>query len=164
MIFVTVGTQLPFDRLVSAVDRWAATQAGLDVFAQVGPARERPRHLPHADFLTPARANTLMREATLIVAHAGMGTVLTALELRKPIVIMPRLASLGEHRNEHQMATARWLQGRSGVHVAWDEAGLLELLDHRNALPGGEAFASVATGPLVDRLRAVVQDTLKGRR
>ncbi|MBI3154217.1 MAG: glycosyl transferase family 28 [Burkholderiales bacterium] len=164
MIFVTVGTQLAFDRMVSAVDRWAAAQPGVNVFAQVGPARERPQHIPHADFLTPARANSLMRQAALIVAHAGMGTVLTALELRKPIVIMPRLASLGEHRNEHQMATARWLQGRPGVHVAWNEAGLLDLLDRRDTLPGGEVFSSVASGPLVDKLRAVVQDTLKGRR
>jgi hypothetical protein len=30
-------------------------------------------------------------------------------------------------------------------------------------LPGGEAFSPVASGPLVDRLRTVVQDTLKGR-
>ena len=164
MIFITVGTQLAFDRMVTAVDRWAAGHPGLQVFAQVGPAREQPQHIPHADFLTPARANSLMREATLIVAHAGMGTVLTALELRKPIIIMPRKASLGEHRNEHQMASARWLQGRPGIHVAWDEAGLVDLLDRRETLPGGDAFSPVASGPLVDRLRAVVQDTLQGRR
>lgn len=163
MIFITVGTQLAFDRMVSAVDRWAAGQPGVQAFAQVGPARERPQHIPHADFLTPAKAHALMRDAKLIVAHAGMGTVLTALELRKPIVIMPRLASLGEHRNEHQMATARWLHGRPGVHVAWDEAGLLDLLDRHDALPGGEAFSPVASGPLVDRLRALVRDTLQGR-
>ena len=163
MIFITVGTQLAFDRMVSAVDRWAASHPDVRAFAQVGPARERPQHIPHDEFLTPARALALMRDASLIVAHAGMGTVLTALELRKPIVIMPRQAALGEHRNEHQMATARWLQGRPGVHVAWDEAGLLDLLDRRDALPGGEAFSPVASGPLVDRLRAVVQDTLKGR-
>lgn len=163
MIFITVGTQLAFDRMVSAVDRWAAARPGVDVFAQVGPAQQLPRHIQHADFLTPAHANSLMREADLIVAHAGMGTVLTALELRKPIVIMPRLASLGEHRNEHQMATARWLQGRPGVHIAWDEAGLLSLLDRRDTLSAGEAFPPVASGPLVDRLRSLVQDALKGR-
>lgn len=163
MIFVTVGTQLAFDRMVSAVDRWAAACGEADVFAQIGPSREPPRHLPYSAFLPPTRANALMREAKLIVAHAGMGTVLTALELRKPIIIMPRKASLGEHRNEHQLATARWLDGRPGVHVAWDEAGLAALLDHRDQLPGGEAFASVASGPLVDRLRTLVQDALKGR-
>lgn len=164
MIFITVGTQLAFHRMVSAVDRWAEGRPEVELFAQVGPAREKPRHLPSSDFLAPARAHALMRDASLIVAHAGMGTVLTALELRKPIVILPRQASLGEHRNDHQMATARWLQGRPGVYVAWDEAGLLDLLDRRDTLSGGEPFSSEASGPLVERLRAVVQDTLRRRR
>ncbi len=35
MIFVTVGEQLPFDRLVRAVDEWAAA-SGKEVFAQIG--------------------------------------------------------------------------------------------------------------------------------
>ncbi len=164
MIFITVGTQLAFDRMVSAVDRWASGRPGVQAFAQVGPARDLPQHIPHADFLPPSRAQALMRQADLIVAHAGMGSVLTALELRKPIVIMPRQAALGEHRNDHQLATARWLEGRPGVHVAWDEPGLLALLDRHADLPGGDALPPVASGPLVDRLRALVQDSLKARR
>ena len=35
MIFATVGTQLPFDRLIAAVDRWAGTRPGREVFAQI---------------------------------------------------------------------------------------------------------------------------------
>src|SRR3954470_10768842 len=42
VIFATVGTQLPFDRLVGAVDRWAATRGDRDVFAQVGARTLRP--------------------------------------------------------------------------------------------------------------------------
>ncbi|MCG8094946.1 MAG: glycosyl transferase family 28, partial [Candidatus Thiodiazotropha endolucinida] len=63
------------------------------------------------------------------VAHAGMGSILSSLSLGKPIIIMPRKASLGEHRNEHQMATAKRFQNRPGVYVAWDEKQLVVLLN-----------------------------------
>ena len=36
MIFVTVGAQMPFDRLTSSVDRWAASHPTSDVVAQIG--------------------------------------------------------------------------------------------------------------------------------
>ena len=50
MIFVTVGTQLPFDRLIRAVDNWAKAAGRRDVFAQIGPASYRPLHIDSADF------------------------------------------------------------------------------------------------------------------
>ena len=36
MIFVTVGTDSPFDRLMQVVDEWAAASGRTDVFAQIG--------------------------------------------------------------------------------------------------------------------------------
>lgn len=160
MIFVTVGTQLPFDRLICAADGWAAAHPGTPMFAQIGPGATRPEHIPCEVFLPPARADALMREADLIVAHAGMGTVLSALSLRKPIVVLPRRGVLSEHRNDHQMATARWLQGRSGISVAWEAEDLARLLDARDELIGGEAISPYASGSLVDRLAGVVAHAL----
>jgi UDP-N-acetylglucosamine transferase subunit ALG13 len=106
VIFLTVGTQLPFDRLVEAVDEWAAT-AGEDVFAQIGPTALRPRHIEYVQFVSAAECANRMQAASYIVAHAGMGTILMALQLGKPLLVMPRRADLGEHRNDHQRANAR---------------------------------------------------------
>ena len=168
MIFVTVGTQLPFDRLVSAIDDWAGLHPGVEVFAQIGPTALVPRHMQHAPFLPPARADDLMRRAEVIVAHAGMGSVLTAQALNKPIVIVPRHAALGEHRNDHQLATARWLESRPGVIVAWEPADVAALLDDRAGLADGSAqrpaISAVASGPLVERLRAYVAAAPRRRR
>lgn len=36
MIFVTVGHQTPFDRLIRLVDRWAEENMRHDLFAQIG--------------------------------------------------------------------------------------------------------------------------------
>ncbi len=157
MIFITVGTQLPFDRLVSAVDAWARDHPDLKFFAQVGPTANPPTNLPWVSFVPPSRADHLIRQATLIVAHAGMGSVLTALRYHRPILIMPRLAALGEHRNDHQLATARWLSTRPGVAVAWDETEVAGMLDKRQLLTAGPQLPETASGPLVDRLKRVVQ-------
>lgn len=152
MIFVTVGTQLAFDRLVMTVDEWAARHPEVEIFAQIGPASRRPGRIPHEEFLSPARVEELLARAELVVSHAGMGTILGALRLRRPIVILPRRAEQGEHRNDHQAATARWLATRPGVHVAADERDLVRLLDARGTLAGGAGIEERATGPLVERL------------
>ena len=56
--------------------------------------------------------------ARLIVAHAGMGSVITADQFGKPIVMLPRLQERGEHTTDHQVATANWLRAKPGIYVA----------------------------------------------
>ncbi len=129
MIFVTVGTQLPFDRLIMAVDSWAAAGSGPEIFAQVGPTGLSPAHIEHARLISPERCSERMANADAIIAHAGIGTIVTALEFGKPLLVMPRRAEFGEHRNDHQLATARRFSQLGTVRVAFDEAELPEKLD-----------------------------------
>jgi UDP-N-acetylglucosamine transferase subunit ALG13 len=152
LIFVTVGTQLAFDRMVSAVDRWAERHPDVEFFAQIGPSDSPPKYMPFAAFIPPTQTENMMHRAEIIVSHAGMGSLLTALRYRRPIIIMPRKAGLGEHRNDHQMATARWMEGRPGVVVAWDETTIGDALERRSSFAGGPAIPEVASGPLVERL------------
>lgn len=153
MIFITVGTQLPFDRLVLAVDGWAAEHPTVEVFAQTGPTTRPPEHMPYAEFLSPKQVDDMIKRATLIIAHAGMGSILSALQFQKPIIILPRNAQLKEHRSNHQEATAKWLHGKPGVYVAFNEAEVLRLLDVRESLLPGAALPGVSKGSLVERLR-----------
>jgi UDP-N-acetylglucosamine transferase subunit ALG13 len=156
VIFVTVGTQLAFDRLVGAVDRWAATRPGSRVFAQVGPSDLRPVNIESERFLAPAECRARMLAADAIVAHAGMGTILSALEMGKPVLVMPRRAALGEHRNDHQIATARRFAETGAVGVAFDEAELLAKLDRLDELGARERIGRHAPAPVVAALRAFI--------
>jgi UDP-N-acetylglucosamine transferase subunit ALG13 len=143
VIFVTVGTQLGFDRLIRAVDVWAAAAGGgREVFAQIGPGDYVPRHMKYSPFISPQECLDRMAHADAIVAHAGMGTILSALELAKPVLVMPRQAALGEHRNDHQLATARRLAALGHVSVAADERELALALDGL-----GDAQAAAQIGP-----------------
>jgi exopolysaccharide biosynthesis glucuronosyltransferase PssE len=156
LIFVTVGTQLAFDRLVGAVDRWAATRSGADVFAQIGPSALRPRHIRHQRFMTPAECRERMLAAEAIVAHAGMGTVLSALEMGTPLLVMPRRAALGEHRNDHQLATAHQFSQLGSLSVAFDEAELHRKLDALDRLAASNRIGPHAPDPFIAALRAFI--------
>lgn len=155
MIFLTVGSQLPFDRLVRALDD-IAPQLREPVFAQIGKSDLRPVNFKFEHLLTPAAFECRFKEASLIVGHAGIGTVLQALAHRKPLIVYPRRASLGEHRNDHQLATARALQNSGGIHVAMNDQELFGLLT-RNGLAAPDPDRR---SPLFDRLVDVIREKI----
>ncbi len=156
MIFVTVGHQMPFDRLVSAVDAWAGSGPRREVFAQIGETSLRPAHLRWAAKIDPAEFQRLVRDCQIVVGHAGMGTILTALEFAKPVLVMPRRSALRETRNDHQLATARSLIGRPGIHVAEDEDALCASLDGLSRLRGGDPIPPTASEDLLEAVREFV--------
>jgi UDP-N-acetylglucosamine transferase subunit ALG13 len=127
VILASVGTQLPFPRLVRALDKIAGAQY-LEIVAQTAEKCAWAHHITVREHVAPVEFESLVRRATCLVGHAGIGTILTAKRHAKPLIIFPRQASLGEHRNDHQLATARELQDRRGIYVAWDENDLRRLL------------------------------------
>ena len=156
MIFVTVGAQMPFDRLIEAVDRWAGERGRSDVFAQTGDGTYRPTHIGHVRHLEPQDFRARVVAADFIVAHAGMGSILTALELGKPILVMPRRGHLMETRNDHQVATAKRLLTQGKVTVAFDEAHLAEKLDNLERLPTHRKISRHASPRLIEALRGFI--------
>lgn len=159
MIFVTVGTDLPFDRLVQAVDRWAAATGRSDVYAQIGHGGWKPQHLGYNHFLEPPEFSRRFRDAALIISHAGMGTILNALRYGKPILVMPRRASLGEQRNEHQLATATHLLRMGKISVAFDEKELHERLLHLEGLQSSQQISAFAGPALIDSIKDFILST-----
>ena len=158
MIFVTVGGQLPFDRLVHTVDQWAMNKGREDVFAQIGDSQRPPGHIQWERFLSPTEFQAKARESDIMIAHAGMGSILTALELGKPIVVMPRRAHLREHRNDHQWATVNRLGGDVGIAIASDEEELVALLERLPELPSPTEKRSHEYARLIDFLRHAMSD------
>lgn len=153
MIFVTVGSDLPFDRLVRTVDEWARENKRSDVFAQTGETDFQPSFIAYSKFLEPADFSARLAGAKAVVSHAGMGTILSALQRGKPVLVMPRRCSLREVRNEHQLATARRLLEMGKVDVAFDEAELEKKLAQIDDLQPREKISPFAGPELVSALR-----------
>lgn len=162
MILVTAGNDLPFSRLMRHADSWAKAHADEPILAQTGRLRKSdyvPRAMEWVELLPADRFQRHCSEAKLIVAHAGMGSIITALAAGKPIVILPRLARLREHRNDHQLATARRFIARPGLFVAWREEELAGAIDQALTAPAtspGDRLAHFAPDEFTDRLRAFI--------
>jgi UDP-N-acetylglucosamine transferase subunit ALG13 len=153
VIFVAVGTQLPFDRLVKAVDQWAGKHQRKDVFAQIGPSRYRPVNLEWREFVDAHEFKERVSQADAVVAHAGMGSIITALELGKTIIVMPRRAALNEHRNDHQIATAKQFQAQGRISVAFDETELAARLEALDQIKAPSRCGSTASPELIQTLK-----------
>lgn len=163
-LFLTVGTQLPFDRLARAVDEWCEETSfdDVQVFGQIGPmisTTYQPRNFPWVEFLEPDVFSKRFAEATHIVAHAGMGTIISTLVAGKSLTVLPRRAAFGEQRNDHQLATVRNFQGKQGIFAAEDEEALPDVIEAM-LMAGSARIAerakSFADPSLTDAIRAEI--------
>jgi UDP-N-acetylglucosamine transferase subunit ALG13 len=128
MIFLTVGTQFPFDRLLQAVDD--AFDHGLvkdEICAQIGQSSYSPRNFRGVTSLSKAEFDEYVANASALIGHAGMGTITAALEHDKPLLVMPRLRRFGEVVNDHQV----------GIAQKFEKAGLLLAAYETKDLPVG---------------------------
>ena len=157
MIFATVGTQGQFDRLIRTIDEWAGARGRAHIFAQTGPSDYRCKHIQTERFIDPAEFRKHVEAASLVISHAGMGSIITALELGKRIIVMPRRASLGEHRNDHQLATARRFAEQGRIVVAFTEQELVDKLDQHQIPDEAERLSAQASSSLISTIRTFIE-------
>ena len=150
---------LPFDRLTRAMDEWAAANPATAVEIQIGKGRYEPRHARWVRTLALPEYQARIAACALFVAHCGMGSIISAIEAGKPIAMLPRLAAEGEHNTDHQLATARNIGVRPGLHVAADAADLRALvsalLTDNGAAPA--PISRFADPHLTARIRAFIE-------
>lgn len=152
MIFVTVGTQLPFDRLLKGVEGWASKQPDQRIVAQTGRTNEKYSRMECFISVSPSQYDQYVQQSQLIIAHAGIGSLFTAMRYRKPIVIVPRKAELGEHRNDHQIATAERFSKHKGIYVAEDETCLDHVLGEVQQMESPPVISPYASDELLMKL------------
>ena len=131
MIFVAVGTQFSFDRLIQYMDKWAGSEMNTrqeTVIAQTSESDYVPQHIEAQPFMDGAQYNELIKQASVFVSHAGMGNIISARELETPIIVMNRQHQLGEHRNDHQAEGLKWMAKLEGVYTASTQEELYQWL------------------------------------
>jgi len=133
LVFVTVGTHpMPFDRLLRMVDEIASDFPEYTFVFQIGHSNYIPKHGEWFRFTDAERIEALYREARWIVAHAGVGTIMNALEHGVRPFVVPRLKKYGEHTNDHQIEIVRILSENGLVLTG----GLEELKAYLKTAPG----------------------------
>lgn len=162
VIFVTIGSMFPFDRLIRDMDA-LTVEKGWDadeVFAQIGDGSYEPVHMKWTRSLDQKVFSETVERADLIVAHAGMGSAITAMQYSKPVVLMPRIEAWGEHNTDHQIATANWLRSKPGIYIADTDDDLAPKIqealeaDHSTL----ENLTQSASPEFIARIRAAILD------
>lgn len=109
MIFICLGTQkFQCNRLLKEVDR--LVEQGLiqeKVFAQRGHSEYVPTQYESVELLDRDNFEKRIAQCSMIISHSGVGTIISAINYHKPIIVFPRLKKYKEHVDDHQLDIAR---------------------------------------------------------
>ncbi|HYC02312.1 MAG TPA: glycosyltransferase [Azospirillaceae bacterium] len=109
-IVVTIGSDRPFTRLLAAAA--AILPPSATVLWQTGESGLDGLDIQARPFVPSPELDQAIREADVVIAHAGCGSALTALAAGKCPILVPRDPSRGEVVDDHQIEIARWLASR----------------------------------------------------
>jgi len=146
---------LDFPRLILRVDE-IARASGERTIVQTGMGGTLPQYCEHFAFKPREEVLALQREARVIVCHAGIGSVIDALQSKKPLVVVPRLMQFNEHTTEHQVDLARAVERRGWGRMILDVSELDEAIAHP---PQAYESYRPARERLVASVRAFVLET-----
>ena len=119
LLFVTVGTVMPFDRLTDMVATLKAKGVIRQrVMMQVGIGGARPEGVETVETMTFEDMQNVLKDADIVVCHGGTGSIITALRQGCRVVAAPRLFRLREHYDDHQEEITRALEARGLLRVA----------------------------------------------
>jgi beta-1,4-N-acetylglucosaminyltransferase len=147
LIFVTVGGMRAFERLVIAMDR-VAGELDEEVVIQTGSTDYEPENCKYFKFMAADEMEELYASTRVVVCHAGIGTILTAMQHNKPLILVPRMKRYGEHIDDHQLEIAREMESR-GATVVYDVNDLKSAVEDVNMM--SIKFESETT--LISRLK-----------
>ena len=104
MILVVLGTQdKRFERLLKVVEE--AIDQGVikeEVMVQAGCTVYDSSKMNVVDYVDMTTFEQWMKDCRLLITHGGVGTIMSALRNKKPVIACARLAKYGEHHNDHQ--------------------------------------------------------------
>jgi beta-1,4-N-acetylglucosaminyltransferase len=120
MIFVTVGLMVGFERLIKKMDDIAG-EIDDKIVMQIGYTEYLPKNAEYFRFKDDFKEiQKLYLNARLIVSHAGVGSIMDALEFNKPIIIVPRRQMYGEHIDDHQLDIAKELEKDERIKIIYN--------------------------------------------
>lgn len=137
MIFLSLGThEQPFERALDLVLAGRGTRALVVQHGHTA-ARSEVLDVEWRQYVPFEEMMELISAAEVVIAHAGVGTLMTAVRLGRRPIVLPRLAEHGEHVDDHQVHLTRRLDElglvAAGIRTADDLAKAIDGVQH-----GGE--------------------------
>lgn len=157
MIFVTLATEkMPFFRLLKWIDKGVTNGDIKDkVFIQTGSTvgyKFKNSSIRYKDWLTLQEMEKYESKSNKVVGHAGIGTFLTIMRLKKIPILVPRRHELGEHLDNHQLDFSREIKRELNIPIAYTYKDLIKYLNDDNLKIKIKSFKP----PLIEHLESVI--------
>lgn len=122
MILVLLGTfMVDFSRPLVAIEKIVQSrEIDNNFIVQAGHTKFRSSVLEIRTFIEPSELDDLYVKAELIITHAGVGSILKGIRMRKKIIAIPRLSKYSEHVDDHQLDILNEFENR-GYLIPWKE-------------------------------------------
>ncbi len=117
---------MPFTRLLDEVE--SLKQSGVideEIIVQNGNTPYESDVMTFRPFVSYEEMDRLFDQASLIITHAGTGSVTTALKKCKKVIAVARLKKYGEHNDDHQLELVEVFL-KQGYIISWGEGQSLE--------------------------------------
>jgi UDP-N-acetylglucosamine transferase subunit ALG13 len=99
VIFVTVGTTMPFDELIAEVDRLAGLGFfNCEVVCQIGQTAYIPKWCEH--FRYKEGLGDYFKKADFLIVHGGTGSIIDALMSGKPFLAVCNHRAADDHQGQ----------------------------------------------------------------
>jgi UDP-N-acetylglucosamine transferase subunit ALG13 len=145
------------NRLIKLMDGLVAGgKLNMPVAAQIGQSDYEPKNFEFHRFLDKPEFDRFIAEAGLIITQGGVGAVMTALNYKKPVIIVPRLAKYGEHVDDHQREIALAFAKKGFVLCCDDGGNIEELINECKSRP----FSEYVSG--TDNIARIINNYLDG--
>ena len=105
MILVLLGTQNnSFHRLLEEVEKNINEGTiNEEVIVQAGYTKFKSHKMRIIDLISKEQLEQFQEEASLIITHGGVGSIITSIKKGKKVIAVPRMHEYGEHVNNHQI-------------------------------------------------------------
>ena len=152
VIFATCGSSpMQFNRMMSAL----AVLSPADLIVQHGPSPAPPSAASYP-YLPFGEIVELMQQADVVISHAGVGSIMCALQAGRVPVVFPRLKRYSETVDDHQAELANALAERGTVLVA---SNAEELVRAVGSVPSPTHHGAFPANGLRQAVRAAIHGT-----
>lgn len=131
MILVITGSEASsfnFNRLIKKMDE-ISRHLNEEVIIQIGRFGHVPQNAKYFRFLPEEDFIQIYKSSRIVVTHAGVGSIITALKLKKRLIVVPRMKAFGEHIDDHQIEFANIINQIGLAPVIYDIDKLKHMLE-----------------------------------
>ena len=157
MILVLLGTQNnSFHRLLEEVEKNIEDKTiKEEVIVQAGYTKYESNKMKIMDLMSKEQLAEFQEEATLIITHGGVGSIVSSIEKGKKVIAVPRMHEYGEHVNNHQKEIVEDFNNKGYI------IGIENVEDLKGAIIKSKTFEPVKYQPNNQKMLKIIENFIE---